>query len=163
MIFLNMMSSGVETSELSEPFVLLRNEYVTDTAGPGRNRGGAANVRDARCLYDGAHRVQQFHIRRPPAVGGVHGGRPGSLGAVWMGDGAESDVGRANDYLPLSLDHPMYREALPLSGVIDPRAIRQTRPASTSSFPTRSMPRGSVLRILHSVGGGWGDPFQRDA
>jgi N-methylhydantoinase B len=164
MIFLNMMSSGVETSELSEPFVLLRNEYVTDTAGPGRYRGGAANVRDARCLYDGAHRVQQFHIRRPPAVGGVHGGSPGSLGAVWMWDGAESDAGRANDYLPLSLDHPMYREALPLSGVFDPEN-NQADPAGEYVFVSDevSAAAGSVLRILHSAGGGWGDPFQRDA
>jgi N-methylhydantoinase B len=163
MIFLNMMGGGIEPAELENPYVVLRSEYVADSAGPGIHRGGASNVHDLYWRYAGVHRVQQFHIRRAPAAGGVNGGGVGRLGAVWMWEQDDRDD-RTPAYLPLSLHGSMYERARPISGVFDPVTNEANPEGKFVVIPDEvHAAAGALFRTLTSAGAGWGDPWTRDA
>src|SRR5204862_6750535 len=92
--FNNVLRASIEVREARSPFVVLRQEYVPDTGGPGTHRGGAASVHDVRWYHAGLHRLQQFHVRSAAGTGGVIGGRIGTLGAAWCWDGETTELGR---------------------------------------------------------------------
>jgi N-methylhydantoinase B len=163
MIFLNMLSGGVESAEHAGCSTLrMRSEYVPDSGGAGAFRGGAANVHDTLWRYPAAHRIQQLHVRRPPGGGGVRGGRAGLLGGVWLWDGV--GVEGIDDQVPgATVDDLRYAAARPMSGMIDP-ASNQVDPAGDYVVVPEMVPAaaGTVFRTLTMGGGGWGDPFTRD-
>ena len=163
MIFLNMLSGGVEAAETAGCASLrLRSDYLPDSGGPGANRGGAANVHDTIWRYPASHRIQQLHVRRPPGGGGVNGGNAGLLGAVWIWDGSK-DVAPGELTPGLSVEHPLYAEARAMSGMIDSQS-NQIDPHGEYVVVQGMVPAaaGSVLRTLTMGGGGWGDPLTRD-
>jgi N-methylhydantoinase B len=168
-VFQNLNSDGgVETDEHYQcaygfPVVDLRNEYVADTGGPGRHRGGAASARDVMYLYDAQYRFFQLDAKRAVAGGGVYGGRAGSLGAGWIWDGKHTAYGAEPRFMPLSLDDPAYQTALPQTGLIDAdtnQASPQGNYVWVSDLTEAS--QGAVVRVITSGGGGWGDALTRD-
>lgn len=169
-IFMNLATvGGVETYELQEPAVILRSEYVPDTAGAGTNRGGASSAHDVMYLCEAKHGYQHLHSRRPSAGGGVHGGRPGALSAHWVWDAAYTKDGAEPRFVPVRLHDPVYKDASPRGGMIDPET-NEVDPEHGEYFGNYSMVSdqnrtapGAIVRLLTAGGGGWGNPYERDA
>lgn len=78
-MFANMASYSTETVESENPLVVTVNEFVDDSAGPGKFRGGTAMRRDWMLLEDEAvlsvRADRQAHA--PYGLGGGHDGAPG--------------------------------------------------------------------------------------
>ena len=90
----NLINDGVEIHELRGPIVWAASDYVPDSAGAGRHRGGAAIVHDTLWRVPAAHTMQLlFHARRPTAGGGVNGGGSGPTTTAWIFDAEISDDG----------------------------------------------------------------------
>jgi len=163
MIFLNMLDGGCEPAESDNPVVILRNDHVPDSAGPGLHRSGAASITDSLWLAPGQHRVSTFHIRRPPGGGGVVGGRPGTLAAGWLWDPSTAPAVQTAGFLPVSMTDPVYAQAKPLMGVLAPDTNQLDPDGSYHlMLDTVPAPAGSVIRFVCNGAGGWGDPLDRD-
>lgn len=163
MVILNLMDGGVEQAEVDNPVVVLRHDYLPDTAGPGRYRSGAASVADSLWLAAGEHRVSAFHVRRPPGGGGVNGGGAGALAGAWLWDPATSAVAAKPAFLPLGLTGPMYGEAAPLMGVLDPasKELDAAGEYHVTLGPVQAS-AGTVIRFVSNGAGGWGRAHDRD-
>ncbi|HZS13275.1 MAG TPA: hydantoinase B/oxoprolinase family protein, partial [Candidatus Dormibacteraeota bacterium] len=155
---------GVEASERISPMVVLRSEYVPDSAGAGTNRGGASSISDHMWLAPTRHRFQTLAQKRPQAGGGVYGGRAGAYGATWMWDGAASDHGTRPPFFPAALRDGAYRSARPTGGKFDPVSNEHDPQSDTYVSLGDMLPAetGAIVRSLSYSGGGWGDPLQRD-
>ncbi len=163
MIILNLLDGGAEQAEADNPVVVMRRDYVPDTAGPGLHRSGAASVADSIWLAPGAHRVSTFHARRPAGGGGVRGGGAGTLAGGWMWDPASAELPRQADFLPLDLAHDMYREATPLMGLLDPETKQlDADGAYHLSLQPLTASANTVIRFVCNGAGGWGPAFERD-
>ena len=155
----NGIGGAVEAIEAGVPAVLLREEPVPDTGGPGLSRGGPAIVRDTLWLEAADHNLMSLHYRRPAGFG-VNGGGDGLNGGVWIwppsDDGLPARPGVGED---------SYAGATPLAGRIDPETQAPDQdgefvyPYRRPSWPTDPM---TVMRYINRGGGGWGDPMQRD-
>ena len=155
---------GVEAAERVNPYVVLRSEYVPDSAGAGMNRGGASSIKDDMWLVPTRTRYQTLAQKRPQAGGGVFGGRAGAYGASWMWQGDVSDGGTKPPFFPGVLRDAAYRSAMPAGGKFDP-VTNEHDPASDKYVNLGEMvpgSAGSTMRMLSYSGGGWGDPLQRD-
>lgn len=88
-MFANMASYSTETVESENPLVVTVNEFVDDSAGPGKYRGGTAMRRDWMLLEDGAvlsvRADRQAH--RPY---GLDGGGDGAAGINLMNPDTEA-------------------------------------------------------------------------
>ena len=154
----NGIGVAVEAVEADAPVVVLRHEIVPDTAGPGRNRGGASMLRDSLWLRarpaspDVAALQAPARLRRRTAAAAA---RPAASGSS-MGTG---------DARPFALGPELLRRRDPVGGVLDPR---RSSPRATASTTTRSACRsgrpGRARSCATSTarGGGWGDPLERD-
>ena len=92
----NLSLPSAEAVEAEHPIEILACEFVPDTAGPGRFRGGSAMRRQYRfCEQEGTLQVRaDRHIRRPY---GLYGGYPGSLShnSMQSADGMRDLSGKA--------------------------------------------------------------------
>lgn len=157
---LNNLDPATETIEHDSPIVLLRKEHAIDTGGPGKHRGGAANLKDSLWLTDAEQHLSPFRTKEPSGVG-ANGGEAGPTGAMWVfppeGETPEGLVGVTPE---------VYARSVPVAGVLDPNT-KVLDPengkyhyfASQKPWKTKA---GSVLRCLTNGGGGWGAPFERD-
>jgi len=79
-LFANMASYSTEVVEAENPILITANEFVDDSAGPGKFRGGTAMRRDYMLLEDEAilsiRADRQSHC--PFGLEGGHDGAPGS-------------------------------------------------------------------------------------
>ena len=105
------------------PVMWMSSDYV---ARLRRARAPTAAARRSSTTCCGASRPRtrmqmNFHSKRPPAGGGVFGGKAGPTTTGWLFDGEISDGGttpaRAADHATTG---DLYREATPFSGVVDP-------------------------------------------
>jgi N-methylhydantoinase B len=163
-----MMTGGIETFEYGRigsglPVVVLASEYVTDTGGPGANRGGAANAHDHMFLREAEHHSWDLHARRPIAGGGVYGGRSGPTGTVWLWDAGHTEGGTTPVFLPTVLHHQLYKQSEPRIGQLN---LTTNEADPEGEFLYRidrpHMPVGTIVRHMTQGGGGWGSPFDRD-
>ncbi|ODU07606.1 MAG: methylhydantoinase [Pseudonocardia sp. SCN 72-86] len=158
----NALDPATEAIESDTPAVLLRKDYVIDSAGPGMHRGGAAVRKDTLYLTEAEHWSNPLSTRTATGIG-VNRGRDGSQGAVWLFSPEAADVAGRADLLPT--DPAVYANATPVAGVLDPRTHVSDADgqyfyfASTPVWHTE--PR-SLFRYETNGGGGWGDPFARD-
>lgn len=158
----NALDPATEAIESDIPAILLRKEYVIDSAGAGAHRGGAAVRKDTLYVTEAEHWSNPLSTRTATGIG-VNGGRAGSQGAVWLFPPEAADVqGRAD---LLATGPEVYAGAIPVAGVLDPRT-KTTDPdgryfyfASTPVWHTEPQ---SVFRYETNGGGGWGDPLTRD-
>jgi N-methylhydantoinase B len=154
----NVIDSGCEPAEAETPVVVMRRDHLPDTAGPGLNRSGPASIADTLWLLPGQHRITGS--QREPAPG-VNGGGSGTLAAGWLWDpGTDPFI---PSFLPLELEPELYAESTPLVGMLDP-TTKQPDPHGTNHLLQEAIPAsaGTVLRLVCSGGGGWGDPFERE-
>jgi N-methylhydantoinase B len=168
-ILSNLLNAGAEIYELAAPALWLSSDYVPDTAGAGTFRGGASSAHDVMWTRPAEHAVELlFHSRRPPAGGGVRGGRPGPTTAAWIWDGEVSEGATVPVWLPVRAHDPVYRSATPIAGLLDDTTGEVADPCTgtgTTYLPgNQRTPRaaGAVVRQMTCGGGGWGDPFARD-
>jgi N-methylhydantoinase B len=156
----NGIAPAVEAIEADAPVVVMRKEYVADTGGAGVHRGGAAVRKDSVWLTDAEHFSSALHTKRPSGFG-VHGGRDGPPGGVWLWPGGDDVPARFID-----VDDGAYAGSVPVAGVLDPeRLVLDREHGSYFSFAREPVWRtspGAVFRYQTNAGGGWGDPLQRD-
>lgn len=155
----NNLDPATEAIESDAPVVLLRKEYVTDSAGAGYHRGGAAVLKDSLWLTDAEHWSSPLQTKRPAGFG-VHGGADGKPGAVWLFE----DPGASPGLLPV--DDTVYARSRPVAGLLDPQTRARDHEhgqyfyfASNPVWRTRP---GAIFRYITAGGGGWGDPSGRE-
>ena len=115
----------IEAMEIEYPMMADRLEYVTDSGGAGRYRGGLGIRKDYRLLGDSYVATHSNRHRIPGP--GLHGGGPGALTSIVQNPDKEKST-----ILP--------REA--------------------AFIPVKS---DEVVSIITGGGGGYGDPYERDA
>jgi N-methylhydantoinase B len=155
----NNLDPATEALESDAPVVLLRKEYMTDSAGAGVNRGGAAVLKDSLWLTDAEHWSSPLQTKRPSGFG-VYGGRDGKPGAVWLFE----NEGRPAGLLPVH--DAVYEHSTPVAGVLDP-VTKARDPEHGTYFYFASTPiwrtsPGAIFRYVTAGGGGWGEPLERD-
>jgi N-methylhydantoinase B len=160
----NNLDPASETIEADSPCVQLRKDYVIDSAGPGKHRGGAAVRRDSLWRRPGHHVPMPMHFKTPSGFG-VNGGGVGATGGVWMWTevGSESPQGLR---VP-GVDESDYRVATPIAGLMDAEANTPS-PGENGvfhyygRFGTIQADPDTVFRYTTNGAGGWGDPLDRD-
>ena len=115
---MNYLDPPVEALEASAPVVLLRKEYVTDSAGPGLNRGGAGMVKDTYWLTASEHQVCAPKVQSPSGEG-VRGGADGGLASFHLWE----DEPLRGDLLRIPAPGPANGSSTPISGMIDPATL----------------------------------------
>lgn len=160
----NNLDPATEAIESDLPIVVLRKEYVVDSAGAGYNRGGAAVLRDSLFLTKANHTSSPVHTKRSSG-NGVVGGGDGRAGAVWMFPAEHYDVAERKDLIPLD-DPEVYRTSVPVSGLLDPET-KAADPAKGEYFWFGNQPLWhtqprDVFRYITNGGGGWGKPLDRE-
>ena len=154
--------TGWEPVEADSPVVCLREEYVPDSAGPGKNRSGAAVAVDGYWLYEGIHRATNFHLKHPSGTG-VHGGGDGSQGGVWRWDPDDAALPEIPELLPLAGD--VYARAMPVIGVFNPET-HALEPKGTYvsevGRPAAHAKARTIFRHVTNGAGGWGDALERE-
>jgi N-methylhydantoinase B len=160
----NNLDPATEAIESELPIVVLRKEYVADTAGKGYNRGGASVLRDSLFLTDAHHTSSPVHTKRSSGTG-VRGGGDGRNGAVWMIPADQYDVADRKDLIPLA-DPEVYRTSTPVSGLLDPET-KVSDPVKGEYFWFGNQPLWhtkprDVFRYVTNGGGGWGSALDRE-
>ena len=160
----NNLDPATEAIESDVPVVLLRKEYVVDSAGPGTNRGGAAVLKDTLWLSDTQHWSSPLHLKSSSGRG-VHGGRDGTAGAVWLFEKSTDESSANVGHELLGLEPGVYAKSTPVAGVLDPET-KNLDPnggyAYFASNPIWYTKPGDVFRYLTNGAGGWGDPLDRE-
>jgi N-methylhydantoinase B len=149
----NCSEIAVEILELEYPFVCLDKEFIIDTAGPGRFRGGPGITYTNRCFVPAEISLSCDRMRYGPW--GLLGG--GSALPQALYEVLEDDVEFELGWSPV--------DALrPISGRFDAelRADADGDVYLTSKFSHVNVQPGTTLRIVNAGGGGYGDPFERD-
>ncbi len=152
----NTMARAIEATEAELPMVIMRSEYVADTAGPGRNRGGAAVLKDSLWRSAASHNLFALRYKQPTGMG-VYGGGCGITGGIWLWPAA---VGK-----PPQLGADDWKDSIGVAGRIDPATHRPAPGAPWAYFGRNKVwhtEAGASFRYLTNGGGGWGDPFRRD-
>lgn len=160
----NNLDPATETIETDAPTIQLRKDYVIDTAGPGKFRGGAAVRRDSVWTRRAHHVPMPMHFKEPSGFG-VHGGGDGTTGGVWMWDAAAYDPAAAGALLGLDVD--THRAATPIAGMLDPETHLPARRGEGTFYyygrfgKIQGEPT-TTFRYVTNGAGGWGDPLERD-
>lgn len=81
---------NIETNEMDMPHITLKHEFLTDSGGPGKYRGGLG-VEYAVQFYDEAPFLAIFGdgVVNPPF--GLHGGFPGSTNRLYVNKGTPEE------------------------------------------------------------------------
>jgi N-methylhydantoinase B len=155
----NNIDPATEAIEADFPVLVMRKEYAPDTAGAGFNRGGAAVMKDTLWTSEVEHYSSPLHVKSGSGFG-TGGAKSGSRGAVWV---FEPDGHDGSGLVPT--DGGVYRDAVPVAGVLDPETKQVSRDGEYFFFarvPIWQTKPGTVFRYLTNGGGGWGDPLERD-
>ena len=90
-------NTSVELFETRVPVLVIEKAFLPDSGGPGRKRGGLAQMVATRKLSDDS---EACHVGLYPnavmaSMDGLFGGKPGRPGAAWItdGDGTKTDLG----------------------------------------------------------------------
>ncbi len=84
------MNTPVEAVERQFPVRIERYEFIPDSGGAGRHRGGLATRRDIRILAEGVS-FARYGDRQKFQPLGLFGGRPGSAGAFILNPGTPKE------------------------------------------------------------------------
>lgn len=158
----NGLDPAIEAIEADSPVVILRREYVADSAGAGFNRGGAAVRKDTLFLTPAEHWSSQLSTKRAPGVG-VNSGEDGTAPGTWLFPPEVAAVDRRQDLVPVENDS--YVEAKLVAGVFDPETKQLDKNGLYHYYgetPIWKTGAGSVFRYQTAGGGGWGDPWTRE-
>jgi N-methylhydantoinase B len=159
----NNIDPAVEAIEADIPVVMMRKEYVADTAGAGYHRGGGAVIKDTLWRVPTEHHAMPVHFKVPSGFG-TNGAGDGRRGGVWMWQPEQADV--TQDGKLIGEEDAVYTNANPIGGIlnkethaIDPEGGEYFYFGRESSWKTRP---NATFRYITSGGGGWGDPLTRE-
>jgi len=158
----NGIDPAIESIETDSPVLVLRREYVEDTAGHGYNRGGAAVRKDTMYLTPAEHWTTLLSTKHAPGIG-VNGGGDGVAGAAWLFREKAARIAERQDLLPTEADS--YADATPVTGVLNPATKALDADGEYFYYgdnPIWQTQPGSVFRYQTCAGGGWGTAFDRD-
>jgi N-methylhydantoinase B len=137
---------NVETMEALMPVLYLYRKFICDTAGPGRNRGGAS-AGAAYIMHDGQklRAMAACHGWESPTSRGLFGGLPSSCNHRRF------------------LKHTNVREIV-ASGAMPPDAgaVRGQEITMNAKPPVFDFAFDDYYEWSPHAGGGWGDPLERD-
>lgn len=157
----NGLDPATEAMEQESPVLLLRKEYVVDSAGPGHNRGGAAVLKDAYWLTDAEHYSIPMRYREGTGFGACGGGT-GTAGACWLFEPDDEALDAPGRLVPVS--DAVYARSTPIAGVLDPET-KALDPEGAFFYyarePVWRTRAGAMSRYVTNGGGGWGDPLTR--
>jgi N-methylhydantoinase B len=149
----NCSEISIEIMEVEYPILCVDKEFMIDSAGPGRYRGGPGISYTNQLLVDCELSFFCDRMRYPPW--GLFGGGDALPQALYEVVGDE--VPFKNGWSPV--------ESLrPIAG----RFTRRGRADADGSvflsgkFSHRRVPAGTTLRIVGAGGGGYGNPLERD-
>ncbi len=131
----NSRLNPVEVFETRFPWRVDSHEFIADSGGPGKHRGGLALRKTLTCLADEL-KLSFMSDRQVNAPWGLFGGEAGMKGSI--------HIRRAG-----SDDWKDFRED---SGKV-----------SASKFSNAIVRRGDQVEVIAPAGGGYGDPSERDA
>ena len=152
----NSIDTPIEWAEAEQPLAIMRREYLADTAGAGRHRGGAAVLKDTLWRAPASHNLFTLRFKRATGIG-VQGGKDGALGGVWLWPEPPDDGGQ----WPIE----SWSEAIGVSGRMDPVSHEPRRNGEWQYFGRQKVwttEAGATFRYLSNGGGGWGEPSGRD-
>ena len=151
----NCSEIAVEILELEYPFVCLDKEFMIDTAGPGRFRGGPGVSYTNRSLVPAEISLSCDRMRYGPW--GLFGGAAAMPQALYELEGSDDEI-------PFDFGWSPVDTLRPLSGRFDSegRADSEGEVYLTSKFSHVKVEAGTTLRIINAGGGGYGDPFTRE-
>lgn len=158
-LVLNFLGPDVETLEAEIPVVHVRKEYVTDSGGAGRFRGGAGTVEDTFWPTSVTHFMTVPRTKTPNGQGAAGGHAGGAVG-VWYWSDVQIDRDNLRD--PRT---PSVGRSTPVSGVLDPSTLEMHADGEYFHWAARApwvTDPHSLWRTLSDGGGGWGDPHERD-
>jgi N-methylhydantoinase A/oxoprolinase/acetone carboxylase beta subunit/N-methylhydantoinase B/oxoprolinase/acetone carboxylase alpha subunit len=92
-------STPIEITETVAPLVFWRKEYITDSGGPGRHRGGLGQVMEIAHADGSPFAISKMFDRVSNPARGRDGGGPGATGRVYLQDGKELR-GMGRDVVP---------------------------------------------------------------
>ena len=157
----NMLAPAAEALEAEFPLMIMRKEYLEDSCGSGRHRGGASILKDILWRDPARHVSAPLRFRHASGVG-VQGAESGRQGGVWIFDREGKEAAGADAFVPKDPD--AFRAATPVAGVMD-SATNLPDPAGEyryfGSTPVWETGGGATWRYVNNGGGGWGDPFER--
>lgn len=158
----NNIDPATEATESEVPVVVMRKDYLIDTAGAGRHRGGAAVRKDTLWLAAGDHIPTPLHAKTPSGIG-VYGGKSGTTQACWMFPPEAFDVRRERRLLPAGDE--ICAQSSAAAGMLDERTRRLDANGRYFYYGAQPVWKGQVgttMRFVTGGGGGWGDPLTRD-
>ena len=135
---------NVERSESNLPLLYLFRKFLTDTGGPGRNRGGVS-IGHGYILHDVEQLGVRFacHCYEAPSSLGMFGGYPAACNTRKLQKNANVVAQIAAGHLPTSIVGEL-----------------QTYPAKMTQL--ESFSTADVYENGPSAGAGWGDPIERE-
>ena len=157
----NMRSSVFEHIEQEMPLRMWEWCALTDSAGPGKYRGGMGSAVTMEVLVDGAS-VTTIGDRGKFPPTGVVGGAPATTSHLFFvkkdekgGVPSKGGMTPARDIVPFA---GLYDK----DGRPDPTGTMEKSIFKTFKVGNYGIKKGDVLRLMTPGGGGWGDPLERD-
>jgi len=92
-------STPIEITETVAPLIFWRKEYITDSGGAGRHRGGLGQVMEISHADGSPFAISKMFDRVDNPARGRDGGGPGATGRVYIRDGDELR-GMGRDVVP---------------------------------------------------------------
>lgn len=159
----NCREMAYEIEEELYPHVVLRKEFVQDSAGAGENRGGPAIRWDQLLRFDGELSAAFDHMRQETM--GIRGGEGGDPAYLYMIDPEAYDVESADECYPAEGGHtpPEYRDMI--AGVFDLETGEVDLVDGefhSGKFSGRPLPAMQPFVNVVPGAGGNGDPTERN-
>jgi N-methylhydantoinase B len=157
-------SSVWEHIESDVPVVFWDHEYMIDSAGAGKHRGGVGSY----CVVEALARVEITCVADrvqvgAPGVNGAGRGMPGLAFILDKPEGSKAPFPNWNGVVPVSELTPLFGR-FDDDGRPDPIAGKVGNGAlyDVSKFSGYFLEAGQVLLVIGGGSGGWGDPLDRD-
>lgn len=158
----NCREMAYEIEEEIYPFVVLRKEFVEDSAGAGEYRGGPAIRWDQLLRFDGQLTVAFDHMRQETM--GVNGGEGGDPSYIFEIDPEKYDVQEATECYPANNGRTPAEYRKMVSGVYDPETGEldlENGEFHSGKFSERPLPAWQPWGHVVAGGAGNGDPLDR--
>ncbi len=157
----NCLELSYEIEEEFYPLVVLRKEFVPDTAGAGKFRGGPAVRWDELFLVDVNLSAAFDRVRS--GTRGVLGGQGGPSAYVGIVAPERWDVRKTGKAIPVVAGRTPPSVMEIVSGLVGTDGALDCASGRflTGKWSNRHLPAGSVLVTQVAGAGGWGNPLER--